>query len=157
MQKAFQGPLELERRLGRALDPGEIAGMDPGELARLFTDRPALHRFPGAMAARVQSLCAIVAERYGGDASRIWREAAGGKDLLARLEQLPGVGRTKAGTIAAVLAKRFHLELPGLAEVLPNRPTLGDVDSPEALAEYQAGKRAMKAAVRAAAGGATRR
>ena len=155
LQKAFIGPYELQRRLGAPLDAIRIAGMDPGELASVFAERPALHRFPGAMAARVQALCSAVASTYGGDAARVWLEAADGPDLRSRLLGLPGIGEMKAGTIAAVLARRFGLELPGLQAVLPDHPTLGDVDSPEALATYQAGKRAHKAALRA--GGNERR
>ncbi len=149
LQKAFIGPYELQRRLGAPLDAIRIAGMDPGELASVFAERPALHRFPGAMAARVQALCSAVASSYGGDAARVWLEAADGPDLRSRLLGLPGIGEMKAGTIAAVLTRRFGLELPGLEAVLPDHPTLGDVDSPEALATYQAGKRAYKAALRA--------
>lgn len=149
LQKAFGGPLELRRRLGGPLDAARIAAKDPEELTRLFVERPALHRFPGAMAARVQALCEAVAESYENDASRIWTEAPDAESLRRRLLDLPGIGEMKAGTIAAVLAKRFGLNLPGLDAVLPDHPTLGDVDSPEALARYQAGKRAHKAALRA--------
>jgi uncharacterized HhH-GPD family protein len=152
VQKAFGGPLELQRRLGSPLHAATIAAMSPEELARVFQERPALHRFPGAMAGRVQALCAVVAGRYGSDAGRIWTEAADGRDLDARLRQLPGIGEMKAGSIIAVLVKRYGLRLPGIDDVVPGHPTLGDVDSPEALAEYQAGKRAHKAALRAARG-----
>jgi uncharacterized HhH-GPD family protein len=147
VQKAFSGPLELERRVG-SLDAGTIAAMDPDELARAFTARPALHRFPANMARRVQELCRVVVERYGGDASRVWNEAADGPDLEARLRALPGIGEMKARSLIAVLAKRFALELPGLDRMLPQHPTLGDVDSDEALARYQAGKRAARRASR---------
>jgi uncharacterized HhH-GPD family protein len=149
VQKAFSGPLELQVRLGGHLNASRIAAMDPADLARLFQERPALHRFPGAMAGRTQAVCAAVAGDYGNDASRIWTEARDGADLRRRLLSLPGVGEMKASTIAAVLAKRFGLRLPGLDELLPRHPTLGDVDSAEALATYQAGKRAYKAARRA--------
>ncbi len=148
VQKAFSGPWELRRRLGH-LDARRIAGTDPAELDRVFRERPALHRFPGSMAGKVQALAAAIAERYDGDASRIWREAADGRDLRARLLALPGIGEMKARTILAILGKRLAVSLPGMAEVMPRHPTLGDVDSPEALAEYQAGKRAYKAAMRA--------
>jgi uncharacterized HhH-GPD family protein len=149
VQKAFSGPAELERRLGH-LDPARIAGADPAELDRVFRERPAIHRFPGAMAERVRALCAAVAETYGGDASRIWDEARDGADLEARLLALPGIGEMKVRSILAILAKQFRLELPGLAERVPTWPTLGDVDSPEALERYQAAKRAHKAELRAA-------
>jgi uncharacterized HhH-GPD family protein len=148
VQKAFSGPLDIRSRLGH-LDAKRLAATDPAELDRVFRERPAIHRFPGSMAGKVQALAAAVAERYGGDASRIWREAADGKDLERRLLQLPGIGEMKAKTILAVLGKRLGVALPGMDAVLPKHPTLGDVDSPEALAEYQAGKRAYKASLRA--------
>jgi uncharacterized HhH-GPD family protein len=152
VQKAFSGPLELRRRLGH-LDCARIAAMDPAELAEVFQRRPALHRFPGAMAGRVQVLCATIQAQYGGDASRIWRDAQDGRDLERRLLGLPGVGDMKAKTLIAVLGKRFGVKPPGWEDVAPKHPTLGDVDSAEALAHYQAGKRAKKAALRAEAGG----
>jgi len=148
VQKAFSGPWDLRRRLGH-LDARRIAATDPAELDRVFRERPALHRFPSSMAAKVQALCAFIVERYGGDASRIWREAKDGGDLQARLLELPGFGEMKARTVLAVLGKRFGVSLPGMAEVMPRHPTLGDVDTPEALASYQAGKRAYKASMRA--------
>lgn len=148
VQKAFSGPWELRRRIGH-LDAAKIAAMDPGELDRVFRERPALHRFPGSMAAKVQALCAAIAADYGGDAGRIWREARDGRDLEARLLALPGIGEMKARSILAILGKRLGIEVPGLASVMPTHPTLGDVDSPDALAAYQAGKRARKAALRA--------
>ncbi len=152
VQKAFSGPLELQRRLGRPLDAAEIAALDPLELVTLFVQRPALHRFPGVMAGRVQALCAAIATDHGGDAMAVWTGARDGRDLERRLRGLPGIGEMKARTIAAVLMKRFGLALPGLESVVPDHPTLGDVDSAEALASYQAGKRAYKAALRAANG-----
>jgi uncharacterized HhH-GPD family protein len=148
VQKAFSGPWELRRRIGH-LDPAKIAAMDPEELDRVFRERPALHRFPGSMAAKVQALCGAIGRDYGGDAGRIWREAKDGRDLEARLLALPGIGEMKARSILAILGKRLGVEVPGLAAVMPSHPTLGDVDSPESLAEYQAGKRAKKAALRA--------
>ncbi len=150
VQKAFSGPLELTRRTGRALDARAIAAMDPAELAGIFQARPALHRFPGAMAGRVQALCSAIATDYDNDATAIWRGAKDARDLQRRLLALPGIGEMKARTITAVLARRFGFDLPGLAESLPKHPTLGDVDSAEALASYQAGKRAYKATLRAA-------
>jgi uncharacterized HhH-GPD family protein len=148
VQKAFSGPMELQRRLGH-LDPGRIAATDPEELANVFRQRPALHRFPAAMARRVQALCAYIADTYDGDASRVWTEARDGADLQRRLMALPSFGDMKVRSMLAILSKRFGLSLPGLAEVVPHHPTLGDVDSAESLAEYQAAKRAHKAEVRA--------
>ena len=149
---AFAGPLKLKQRLGR-LDAREIAEMDPRRLDEVFREKPAVHRFPGNMARRVQELCAVVADEYGGDASRVWREAADTDDLRRRLAALPGFGELKVKTLGSVLAKRLGV---AIAEPLvPSHgdrpiPTLGDVDSPEALAAYQAAKRAYKAELRAA-------
>ena len=148
VQKAFAGPWDLRNRLGH-LDARRIATADPAELDRVFRERPALHRFPGSMAGKVQQLAAAIANDYDGDASRIWREAKDGRDLQARLLALPGIGEMKARTILAILGKRLGVSLPGLEDVMPRHPTLGDVDSPEALATYQAGKRAYKAEMRA--------
>ncbi len=150
VQKAFSGPLDLKRRLG-TLDAATIAAMDPAELDAVFRQRPAIHRFPGNMARRVQELCAAIATTYGDDAARVWTEAADGADLERRLLALPGIGEMKAKTIIAVLGKRLGVRPPGWEAVAPDHPTLGDVDSTEALATYQAGKRAHKAAMRAEA------
>jgi uncharacterized HhH-GPD family protein len=149
VQKAFSGPAELRRRLGH-LDAARIAATDPTQLDAVFRAQPALHRFPGSMAGKVQRLCAAIAAEYGNDASRIWTEARDGKDLERRLLGLPGIGEMKAMSIIAILGKRLGVDLPGMAEVMPRHPTLGDVDSAESLANYQAGKRAKKAELRAA-------
>ena len=150
VQKAFSAPLELKRRLG-ALDVETIAGMDAGELERVFREKPALHRFPGAMAQRVQELCQVVVSEYEGRAERVWTQAGDARDLERRLLQLPGIGSMKANTIVAVLAKRFGVRPAGWENVAPRHPTLGDVDSAESLAAYQAGKRAHKASLRGSA------
>jgi uncharacterized HhH-GPD family protein len=151
VQKAFAGPREIERRLG-SLDATELAGMDTAELERVFAEKPAIHRFPGSMAKRVQELCRAITSEYGGRAERVWTEAADGADLERRLRGLPGFGDMKVRTALAILAKRFGVRPAGIDDVLPKHPTLGDVDSPEALEAYQAAKRAHKAAMRAAAG-----
>lgn len=151
VQKAFSGPLVLRERLGH-LDAARIAAMDPAELDQVFRERPALHRFPGAMASKVGQLCRVVAETYGNDAGRIWSEARDGGDLQARLLALPGFGEMKVRGVTAILAKRLGLTLPGLREVMPAYPTLGDVDSAEALAAYQEKKRAYKAQLRDSGG-----
>jgi uncharacterized HhH-GPD family protein len=148
VQKAFSGPYELRRRIG-GLDASAIATMDPDALDAAFRTPPALHRFPGNMAKRVRDLCAAIADGYDGDASRVWTGAADARDLHARLIALPGIGEMKAGTIVSLLGKRYGIRPAGWEEVVPDHPTLGDVDSPEALAEYQAGKRARKAALKA--------
>jgi uncharacterized HhH-GPD family protein len=151
VQKAFAGPREIERRLG-SLDATELAGMDTAELERVFAEKPAIHRFPGSMAKRVQELCRAITSEYGGRAERVWTEAADGADLERRLRGLPGFGDMKVRTALAILAKRFGVRPAGIDDVLPKHPTLADVDSPEALDAYQAAKRAHKAAMRAAAG-----
>lgn len=147
VQKAFAGPLELERRI-ETLDPARIAGMDPDKLAAAFSQRPALHRFPGAMAKRVQALAAAVASDYDGDASRIWTDATDAHDLERRIGALPGFGGMKVRSLVAVLSKRLGVEMPGMQDALPDYPTLGDVDSADALEAYQAKKRAYKASLR---------
>ena len=144
---AFAGPLKLQQRLG-GLDAARIAGTDPEQLLDAFRQKPAVHRFPGNMAKRVQELCAVVAEEYGGEAARVWTDATDTADLKRRLEALPGFGEMKVKALASVLARRFGNELA--EPLVPNHPMLGDVDSPEALAEYQAAKRAYKAQLRAA-------
>src|ERR687883_754943 len=144
VQKAFSSPLELKRRLG-TLDAQTIARADPGTLEEIFRRKPALHRYPGSMAQRVQDLAATVVEEYGGRAERVWTEATDGADLNRRLGALPGFGDMKVRSMLAVLAKRFGVRLQGLDEVLPRHPTLGDVDSTEALDRYQAAKREYKA------------
>ena len=150
VQKAFSSPLVLRSRLG-GLDAHAIAQMDPAELERVFRERPALHRFPGSMAARTRELCATLARDYDGDPERIWADAADAGELEARLLALPGIGPMKAKTLMAVLAKQFGVRPPGWEARVPRHPTLGDVDSTEALLAYQAQKRAHKAARRAEA------
>ena len=143
---AFTGPLKLKQRLG-GLDAAGIARLDPERLEEVFREKPAVHRFPGNMAKRVQELCAVVAEEYGGDASRVWRDARDTADLERRIEALPGFGEMKVKALASVLARRLGVSLA--EPLVPNHAMLGDVDSPEALAEYQAAKRAYKASLRA--------
>ncbi len=149
VQKAFSGPLDLQARVGH-LDAAKIAAMDPSELDRIFRERPAVHRFPGAMAAKVGQLCRVIAEDYGNDAARIWKDALDGPDLQTRLMALPGFGEMKVRGVIAVLHHRLGVSLPNIEAVLPTYPSLGDIDSPEALAAYQAAKRAHKAELRAA-------
>jgi uncharacterized HhH-GPD family protein len=148
VQKAFSGPFELRSRIG-TLEPARIAAMETDQLENVFRERPALHRFPSSMARRTQQLCAVIASEYGGDASRVWLEAGSGVELERRLRALPGIGEMKAQTLIAIVGKRLGAGPPGWEAVAPRHPTLGDVDTPEALAQYQASKRANKAAVRA--------
>jgi len=149
VQIAFQGPLKLKQRLG-TLDPGAIATTDPAKLEAVFREKPAIHRFPGAMAKRVQELAAHVAAEYGGDASLVWREAGDATELRRRISALPGYGEMKIKALGSVLAKRFGVA--AASDLVPSHPTLGDVDSLEALERYQAAKREYKARMRAAAG-----
>jgi uncharacterized HhH-GPD family protein len=139
VQKAFIGPLELRERLG-SLDADTLASAD---LEPVFRARPAIHRFPGAMATRVRDLAVHVRDRYDGDAARIWTDAPDADALRANLAALPGFGEMKIKALGAVLAKRFGVE--AAEELVPWHPTLGDVDSPQALADYQAAKRVHKA------------
>jgi len=146
VQVAFAGPLKLKQRLG-SLDAAAIAATDPAELETMFRTPPAIHRFPGSMAKRVHDLAAHVAHEYDGRAERVWTQATDTKDLEERIRALPGFGDMKVKAFSAVLAKRLGVKV---AEPLaPSYPTLGDVDSVEALHEYQAAKRAHKAELRA--------
>ena len=144
VQKAFSGPLALRERLG-TLDPAAIAAAD---LEPIFRQPPAIHRFPGAMAARVRALAEHVRDNYDGDAARIWTEAPDAQTLRANLAALPGFGEMKVKALGSVLAKRFGVAAAN--DLVPWHPTLGDVDSPQALNDYQAAKRAHKAEWRAA-------
>jgi uncharacterized HhH-GPD family protein len=139
VQKAFAGPLALQERLG-SIDPKALATAD---LEPAFREKPAVHRFPGAMAKRVHDLAVHVVEQYDGDAARVWSSAKNADALRANLEALPGFGEMKVKALGSVLAKRYKLK--AAKELVPPHPTLGDVDSPQALLDYQAEKRAHKA------------
>jgi uncharacterized HhH-GPD family protein len=139
VQKAFSGPLVIKERLGTL----DAAGLASADLESIFRAKPAVHRYPGAMAKRVQELAAHVRDRYDGDAARVWTDASDGPALRANLAGLPGFGEMKTKALGAVLAKRFGVE--AAQELVPSHPTLGDVDSAEALADYQAAKRIHKA------------
>lgn len=147
VQKAFSGPLELKKRLG-TLDAEKIANLDASRLEAAFRERPALHRFPANMARRTQELCAAIATTYGNDPRRIWSDANDARDLEQRLLTLPGIGAMKAANLLSILARRFGVQPEGWEALTPQFPTLGDVDSPESLAAYRAGKAAYKAALR---------
>ncbi len=139
VQKAFSGPLVIKQRVG-SLDVDALIAAD---LDAVFREKPAVHRFPGAMAARVHELVVHVRDQYGGDARRVWADAADADELRSNLAGLPGFGEMKIKALGSVLAKRFDVAVA--AELVPWHPTLGDVDSREALAEYQAVKRVHKA------------
>lgn len=140
VQKAFSGPLVLRERLG-SLDAATLAEAD---LEAVFRERPAIHRFPGSMAQRVHDLAVHVRDRYDGDAARVWTDAADADELRGSIEALPGFGQMKVKALGAVLAKR--LGVAAAEPLVPWHPTLGDVDSADALAEYQAAKRIHKKA-----------
>ena len=139
VQKAFAGPLALRERLG-TLEPAAIAAAD---LEPLFRQRPAIHRFPGAMAQRVHDLAVHVRDRYAGDAARVWTDARTTDELRANLQELPGFGEMKVKSLGAVLALQYGVG--AAAPLVPPHPTLGNVDSAQALADYQAAKRVHKA------------
>jgi len=144
MEKAFSGPYVLKQRLG-GLDAREIASMDPERLNAVFRERPALHRFPGSMAQRVQALCQAIVKDYGGDAGAVWREARDGDDLAARIKRLPGFGEMKVKILVAVLAKKFDVRPAGWERHAASWHTVADVDSEETMAEARQVKREMKA------------
>jgi uncharacterized HhH-GPD family protein len=144
MEKAFGGPYELKQWLGH-LDVGKIAKMDPERLDTVFRERPALHRFPGSMAQRVQAMCAAVVKDYGGDAESVWRDARDGDDLAARISKLPGFGEMKTRILIAVLAKKFGVKPPGWEKHAATWHSVADVDSAESMAHARDVKREMKA------------
>jgi uncharacterized HhH-GPD family protein len=139
VQKAFSGPMAIRERLG-TLDAAALAQAD---LEPVFRERPAIHRFPGSMARRVHDLAVHIRDHYDGDAARVWTEAADSAQLRANLSGLPGFGEMKVKALGAVLAKRFGVE--AAQDLVPGHPTLGDVDSSQALHDYQTAKRAHKA------------
>ena len=138
VQKAFAGPLAIRERVG-SLDAATLARSD---LDTVFRERPAVHRYPGVMAKRVHDLAVYIEAEYDGDASRVWTDAGDGEALRANLAALPGFGEMKTKSLGAVLAK--HFGVTAAADLVPWHPTLGDVDSPQALADYQATKRVHK-------------
>ena len=121
LERAFRSPADLKERLGGTLDVGAVASMDPDELAAQFSIRPALHRFPGSMARRVQELCRVVIDNYGGDAAAVWTSAKNGDELLANVKALPGFGEQKARIFVALLGKQFAVRPPGGRR--PRRPS----------------------------------
>ncbi len=144
VEKAFIGPYVLEQRLGAPLDAGAISGMDPEALEAIFKETPAIHRFPGSMAKRVQGLCGHVAEQYNGDACRLWEDADDPTQILRRLKALPGFGDYKATVAFTVLARRLGVRPDGWEAALANFPTVGDIDGPDQLDDFKARKKAWK-------------
>ena len=157
MEWAFKAPALLKERLGGRLDCAEIAAMDPEKLRAVFTERPALHRYPGSMADRVHALCEEIVDRYDGDAEKIWVRVDSGDELLARLKALPGFGDQKARIFLALLAKRVGVTPAGWEHAAgtygtPGYYSIADVDGPESLAKVREYKQAKKAEAKASAG-----
>lgn len=158
LERAFSSPYDLKRRLGGKLDAGDIAAMDPDELAARFAERPALHRFPAANAKRVQELCRIIEDQYGGRPSAVWEEAADGDDLYRRIRALPGFGEQKARIFIGLLGKQLGLDLPGWREAAGRfgQPgtylSVADIVDGESLRRVRAYKQELKSAAKKAAG-----
>jgi uncharacterized HhH-GPD family protein len=155
LEWAFRAPWRLAQRMGRtSLDAAEIADYDPEAFVKLMAGPPALHRYPAAMAVRVQALCRLVIDEYGGDAAALWRTAGTGKELLARLRALPGFGEQKARIFVALLGKQLGVRPEGWQEVAGpygedgSRRSAADVTDAETLAEVRAFKQAAKRAVK---------
>lgn len=159
MEKAFSSPYVLTQRLGHDLDARELAGYDPEALVAIFAQPPALHRFPKAMAARVQEVCRALVEHYDGDAARLWVDPADGRELLARIAALPGFGRQKAQIFLALLGKRFGVQPPGWREAAGGygeadaHRSVADVTDAESLRLVREYKQQMKTAAKAKAAG----
>jgi uncharacterized HhH-GPD family protein len=155
MEKAFTSPDVLRVRIGHELDATDLAGYDPAALEAIFTETPALHRFPAAMAKRTQVLCAIVADKYDGDAAAIWKTAKSGADLVSRLKELPGFGDQKAKIFAALVAKQLGARPRGWRESTTPYGQDGtffsaaDVVDRGSLVKVKAHKKQMKAAAKA--------
>jgi len=154
MERAFAGPALLQERFGR-LDPAAVASADPDEFATLCSRTPAVHRYPASMAARIQALAAHVVAQYGGDAEALWRDAPSGKELLARVRQLPGFGAQKASIFVALLGKQLGVRPDGWREAVGpygddgSYRSVADVVDMESLAMVRAFKQQQKAAARA--------
>ncbi|MET9075437.1 HhH-GPD-type base excision DNA repair protein [Streptomyces sp. NPDC004232] len=159
MEWAFKGPRTIADRLGAGgegdLDAHEIAAMNPEDFAALLSDKPAVHRYPGSMAKRIQQLCQYLAEHYDGDAEAVWRDVPTGAELLKRLEALPGFGKQKAQIFLALLGKQLGVTPPGWREAAGayGEPkayrSVADITGPESLAKVRAHKQEMKAAAKA--------
>jgi uncharacterized HhH-GPD family protein len=157
LEKAFWAPSELERRLGGRLDAASIAAMEPEALAEIFRERPALHRYPASMAGRVQEVCRLVADEFGGKAEAVWQGVPDGAALVARLRTLPGFGEQKSKIFAALLGKQLGVQPEGWRAA--SKPfgedgsflSVADITGPDSLAKVRAHKQAMKAKAKAKA------
>jgi uncharacterized HhH-GPD family protein len=159
MERAFRSPFDLRERLGGPLDAAALASMDPEALAAVFSERPALHRFPKSMAGRVQAVCGVIVQSYGGDAAAIWSSAADGRELLANVKGLPGFGEQKSKIFIALLGKQLAVRPPGWEKAASPYGDAGsfrsvaDIDSPEALTKVRQYKQKAKAKAKAAKSG----
>jgi uncharacterized HhH-GPD family protein len=157
MERAFSSPFDLRERLGRPLDAAALASMDPEALAAVFSERPALHRFPKSMAGRVQAVCGVIVDSYGGDAAAIWTTAADGRELLDNVKALPGFGEQKSKIFIALLGKQLGVRPPGWEKAAfpygdsGSFRSVADIDSPEALAKVRQYKQRAKAKAKAKA------
>jgi uncharacterized HhH-GPD family protein len=157
LEKAFSSPLELVRRLGHEPTAAELAESDPDALAAVFSERPALHRFPRAMAARTQDLARLIIEEYDGDPAAVWTSAASGRELVTRLAKLPGFGGAKAQIFAALLGKQLGVRPAGWREAAGNfgvegsHVSVADIVDEDSLAAVRAYKKDLKAGAKAAA------
>ena len=156
MEKAFAGPAVIAERMGGRLDVTAIAAMPEDDFVALCSERPAVHRFPGAMAKRVRQVCQVLVDDFGGDAGNVWRDAATGAELKRALTALPGLGAEKAAIFTAVLAKQRGVQPPGWQEAAGPYGEAGsfrsvaDVVDEESLGRVRESKRAAKAAKKAA-------
>jgi uncharacterized HhH-GPD family protein len=157
LERAFKSPYDLQERLGAPLDAATLAAMDPDALAAVFSERPALHRFPKSMAGRVQEVCALIVDSYGGDPAAIWTSAQDGKELLANVKALPGFGEQKARIFIALLGKQLKVRPPGWEKAASpfgetgSFRSVADIDSPESLSKVRQYKQKMKAKTKAQA------
>jgi uncharacterized HhH-GPD family protein len=160
MEWAFKGPATIAQRMGTDdLDAHEIAAQDPEVFAALLSEKPAVHRYPGSMAKRIQQLCQYLVEHYDGDAEGIWRDVDSGAELLKRLQELPGFGKQKAQIFLALLGKQLGVRPKGWREAAgaygaaESFRSVADITGPESLAKVRAHKQEMKAAAKAAKAG----
>jgi uncharacterized HhH-GPD family protein len=161
LEKAFSAPLDLVRRLGHEPTAAELADFDPDRLAAIFSERPALHRYPRAMAARVQEMARLIVDQYDGDAARLWESAGTGAELLKRVAALPGFGAQKAQIFVALLGKQVGVRPDGWREAAGvfgaegTRFSVADITDEASLGEVRSHKQALKAAAKANAGSAS--
>ncbi|MFI1292972.1 HhH-GPD-type base excision DNA repair protein [Streptomyces sp. NPDC020792] len=160
MEWAFTGPATIAGRMGTDdLDAHEIVAFEPETFARLLSDKPAVHRYPASMAKRIQQLCQYLVEHYDGDPETIWRDVDSGRELLRRLEELPGFGKQKAQIFLALLGKQLGVRPTGWREAAgaygepDSFRSVADITGPESLARVRAHKRELKAAAKAAKAG----